>query len=223
MVDGNSPTGNLMGTEEISESTEEDFLPLTILTSVLHSRSHHQLAKPQTIMVQGNKKLGGRPGAKKAAPSKNQGKLVRLATRAKSHTKKGNPNKHGNKLRQASGNAQAEENELSRAIDKASEEKTAAKLIQVGALDTGCRSVPVLPVRCASWGACTAFVLYIPFTTLHGRKEGTNLHTSRCSCSPLPSPAVRRRPINRQGPAPEGQGDQPRQAPRAGIQEGGAH
>jgi hypothetical protein len=85
-------------------------------------------------MVQGNKKLGGRPGAKKAAPSKNQGKLVRLATRAKSHTKKGNPNRHGNKLRQASGHIQAEENELTRAIDKASEEKTAAKLIQVSTL-----------------------------------------------------------------------------------------
>jgi len=83
-------------------------------------------------MVQGNKKLGGRPGAKKSAPSKNMGKLVRQATHQKSKTKKGNPNTHGNKLRQNSGQTQYEEAELSRAIGRASEEKTAAKLLQSG-------------------------------------------------------------------------------------------
>jgi len=83
-------------------------------------------------MVQGNKKLGGRPGAKKSAPSKNQGKLVRATTKKLSKTKKGNPNVHGNKLRQVSGQSQYEEAELSRAIGKASEEKTAAKLLQSG-------------------------------------------------------------------------------------------
>ncbi len=79
-------------------------------------------------MAQGNKKLG----VQKSAASKNMGKLNRKLTKLKSKTKKGNPNQHGDKKRLMSGPVQQEEEQLTRAIGRASEEKVAAKLLQSG-------------------------------------------------------------------------------------------